>query len=81
MRPAQGQEDPHLYGDIRITPLEARSGTLKLVNVPWGFHKRLIRVNVPPGVKPGSRLRLRGLGRWTSEGLRGDLYLTVNVTG
>ncbi|HDI59216.1 MAG TPA: rhomboid family intramembrane serine protease [Desulfobacteraceae bacterium] len=77
IRPAGEPDDPNLYGTVRITELEARRGATKLVNVPWGFHKRLLRVTVPPGISEGSRLRLRGLGRWTPDGHRGDLYLQV----
>jgi membrane associated rhomboid family serine protease len=81
VRPDGAADDPHLYGTITVTAREARLGTTKLVNVPWGLHKRLIRVTVPPGMADGSRLRLKGLGRWTAEGLRGDLYLKVAYEG
>ena len=77
VRPASVADDPNLYGTIVVTPSEAHLGTNKMVNVPWGFSKRLIRVTVPPGIGDGSRLRLKGLGRWRSDGLRGDLYLRV----
>ena len=82
VRPASSAEnDSHLYGTIVVTASEARQGATKLVNVPWGLHKRLIRVTIPPGMDDGSRLRLKGLGRWTPEGLRGDLYLRVVYKG
>ncbi len=81
VRPAPKADDPHLYGTISVTSGEASQGTTKLVNVPWGLHKRLIRVTIPPGMGDGSRLRLKGLGRWTPEGLRGDLYLKVVYKG
>jgi hypothetical protein len=81
VRPDGAADDPHLYGTITVTAREARLGTPKLVNVPWGLHKRLLRVTVPPGMADGSRLRLKGLGRWTAEGLRGDLYLKVAYEG
>lgn len=71
--------DPHLYGTITITPREAFLGTQKLVNIPWGFQKRLIRVTVPPGVTDTSTLRLAGLGRQTADNTRGDLYLRVII--
>jgi DnaJ-class molecular chaperone len=70
-----------MYGTLVISPYEALTGTRKLVNVPWGFHNRLIRVLVPPGVKRGSKLRLQGLGKQTREGSRGDLYLQVEIRG
>jgi membrane associated rhomboid family serine protease len=71
-------EDPNLYGTITVSPREARSGTVKLVNIPWGFQKRVFKVNVPPGVIEGTTLRLAGMGRQMGD-RRGDLYLKVNV--
>ncbi len=68
-----------LNGKIEITPIEAHAGTRKLVNIPWGFYKRLYRVSIPAGVKHGSRLRLTGMGGAGSGGERGDLYLTVEI--
>jgi membrane associated rhomboid family serine protease len=71
-------EDPNLYGTITISPREAQTGTVKLVNVPWGFRKRVLRVNVPEGVVEGTTLRLAGMGRKMGE-RSGDLYLKVNI--
>ncbi|MFC1856565.1 rhomboid family intramembrane serine protease [Thermodesulfobacteriota bacterium] len=77
IHPVGPSEDPHLYGKIHITPYEAITGTHKLVNIPWGVQKRLFRVVSPPGMKAGSTLRLKGLGKIMSNGERGDLLLTV----
>jgi len=82
IRPVGPGPDPHLYGVITISPHEAAGGTHKLVNIPWGFHKRLFRVSVPPGVKEGSKLRLKGLGKQVGSddrGERGNLYLKVRI--
>jgi curved DNA-binding protein CbpA len=79
IRPAGIGSDAHLYGTIAITAFEAFKGTSKLVNIPWGFQKRMIRVKVPPGVKDGSKLRLKGLGKITPDGQRGDLFLKVAI--
>ena len=79
IRPVGPGNDPHLYGTITITSFEAIAGTHKLVNIPWGFQKRLIRVTVPAGMKAGSKLRLNGLGKITADGQRGDLYLKVAI--
>jgi membrane associated rhomboid family serine protease len=68
-----------LYGNITLTPFEAYLGSRKLVNVPWGFSKRLIKVTVPPGVTTGKTLKLKGLGRQTPDGERGDLYLKIVI--
>jgi membrane associated rhomboid family serine protease len=79
IRPVSTQNDPHLYGTLYVTFHEAAMGTNKIVNIPWGFHKRLIRVNIPRGIKSGKILRLKGLGRQRSDGLIGDLYLKVVI--
>lgn len=80
VRPGGLGKDPHLYGTIDITSFEALVGTQKLVNIPKGFQKRIVKVIVPPGVKEGSKLRLKGLGKIASDGQRGDLYLKVMIT-
>ena len=79
IRPAGLGNDLHLYGTIAITSFEALTGTSKLVNIPWGFKKRMIRVNVPAGVQAGSKLRLAGLGKILPNGQRGDLFLKVSI--
>lgn len=72
-------ENPDLTGDIVISPIEAINGTRKMVNIPWGFQRRLFRVTIPPGVKDGSTLRLRGMGKRISYDRSGDLFLKVLV--
>ena len=80
VRPGGLGKDPHLYGTIDITSFEALAGTQKLINIPKGFQKRIVKVTVSPGVKEGSKLRLKGLGKTASDGQRGDLYLKVMIT-
>ncbi len=77
--PAAGGTGPDLHGTIELTSLEAITGTRKRITIPWGFHRPLYRVVVPPGVKRGTRLRLKGMGRIVSGQPRGDLYLTVEI--
>lgn len=80
VRPGGLDKDPNLYGTIDITSFEALVGTQKLINIPKGFKKRIVKVIVPPGVKEGSKLRLKGLGKTGSDGQRGDLFLKVIIT-
>jgi membrane associated rhomboid family serine protease len=68
-----------LKGTIKITPLEAERGTVKLINLPWGFHSRLVKVHIPPKTRDGAMLRLKGMGRKNSDGSTGDIYLTVTI--
>jgi len=79
INPSGSTEDINLYGTLRISAFEAAAGTRKMVNIPWGFHKRLFRVTVPPNVQAGTQLRLRGLGRRAADGQAGDLLLTIAV--
>jgi hypothetical protein len=79
LRPSAGGENPDLYAPLTITYHEALAGTRKLINVPFGFHKRLFNVTVPPGTRDGNVLRLKGLGKPLPGGGHGDLYLKVTV--
>ncbi|RLB17793.1 MAG: rhomboid family intramembrane serine protease [Deltaproteobacteria bacterium] len=72
-------DDPHLYGTLTITRLEAQNGSRKLVNIPWGFQKRVFAVTIPPGIKDGARLRLEGMGKRIDDVRRGDLFLKIKV--
>lgn len=79
IHPSGAIDGSHLYGTIYVTPREAYNGTHKVVNIPWGFHNRFFRVTIPAGVTQESLLRLRGQGKATSQGERGDLYLKVII--
>jgi curved DNA-binding protein len=92
---ARGGADP--FAGYRTAPrADARTGisldieatlTLTLAEAFNGVQKRVtvsnesIDVRIPPGSKPGSRIRVRGKGRhsphYTSQ--RGDLYMTVEI--
>lgn len=67
-------EDINLTLELEISLEEMRTGTQKQVSIEGGT----INVQVPAGVSPGTRLRIRGKGnleRNTSR--RGDLYLKI----
>ncbi|GAB4350061.1 MAG: DnaJ C-terminal domain-containing protein [Cyanophyceae cyanobacterium] len=62
---------------ITLSFAEAFNGTQKRLSVGG----ETINVRIPPGAKPGSKIRLRGKGDPTGYGSqRGDLYLKVNLT-
>jgi membrane associated rhomboid family serine protease len=79
IRPVGPADDPNLYGTLEISALEARLGSRKLVNIPWGFQKRLINVTVPPGITEDKQLKLKSLGKLMPQGGRGDLFLRVTI--
>jgi len=77
--PQSSPEKLDFHGQIMITPREAIHGTRKLIAIPRGSQKRNMIVTIPPGVREGTKLRLRGLGRLDHEGNRGDLFLEVRI--
>ncbi len=77
IRPFKG-EDLDIHGTIVITPREALLGARKFVSIP--HRRRTVVVTIPPDIGDGTRLRLRGMGRSSPHGERGDLYLTVKIT-
>ena len=79
IRTTSSADDPNLYGTIFVTPLEARLGTRKLVNIPLGLKKRLFMVTIPPGVRDGTILRLSGLGKNSGLDRKGDLFLRIRI--
>ncbi|RMF21855.1 MAG: J domain-containing protein [Cyanobacteria bacterium J083] len=61
---------------ITLTFSEAFHGTQKRFQIDG----ETITVRIPPGAKPGSRIRIKGKGRTSPfSQQRGDLYLTVDL--
>ncbi len=79
IQPSMAGDKLDLSDTIRVTPYEAAAGAKKMVNIPWGFYNRFYNVVIPAGIKDGSVLRLRGLGKKGPDGRAGDLYLTVVI--
>lgn len=70
----QGQDQEH---SVQITLNEAFHGTKRVFEWEDG---RKIDAKIPPGVKSGSRLRLKGQGGpGVGKGHPGDLYLSITV--
>jgi DnaJ-class molecular chaperone len=63
---------------LRLTQAEAAAGVQKRITVDGETGKDDILVTVPPGVRPGTKLRLKGRGRPSASGPRGDLYLRID---
>ena len=73
-RPRRGRNSEH---SIRISLEEAFQGTTRVLQ--WEDGQK-IEAKIPPGVKTGSRVRLRGKGEsGIGGGESGDLYLIIEV--
>jgi DnaJ-class molecular chaperone len=70
------QLDQHI--ELEISPAEAASGGEKQVTYKRGKKTKKLMVDIPSGVKPGTKIRLKGMG--VKEGKKsGDLYLHIKV--
>lgn len=76
-----GERGSDLRHDLPITREEARQGTRKHFRFARGSQVEEVLVTIPPGVRPGTQLRLRGKGLVGKTGKPGDLYLRIQVTG
>lgn len=74
-----GQPTADLTQDFVITASEARQGTRKHLRYTRGTVIEEVIVTIPPGVRPGTKLRLRGKGLQGAAGAPGDLYLRIQV--
>ncbi len=64
---------------LRLTREEAARGTRKPLTLARADGTDEVLVTIPPGLRPGVRLRLRGKGRSLPDGGRGDAYLVVEI--
>lgn len=73
---SQGKVQADLLYHISLEERELMDGTSVTIGVDRGSGRETLRVRVPPGTRPGTRLRLRGKGR-SCDGVMGDLFLEV----
>lgn len=73
---ASGRRGTDVIQSLDITSEEARLGGRRRVAIQRDGRREELLVKIPPGVRPGTRLRLRGKG---VDG--GDLYLKVEIRG
>ncbi len=76
---AAGQGED-LIENLLVTPEEARRGTRKHFRFARGAETEEVMVTIPPGVRPGTKLRLRGKGVAGKTGVPGDLYLRIQLS-
>jgi hypothetical protein len=79
VKTGRGERGADIYGSLTITQYEAMVGARKLITVPWGLQNRLYNVIVPQGITDGQVLRLKGVGKPTADGTRGDMMLKIRI--
>ncbi len=75
-----GEPGVDLRRELPVTREEARQGAKKRFRFARGAEMEEIIVTVPPGVRHGTQLRLRGKGLVGKTGVPGDLYLRIQLT-
>lgn len=70
--------DRHI--ELEVSPTEAATGCEKSVTYKRGKKTKKLVVKIPSGVKPGTKIRLKGMGIIEGE-KSGDLYLHIKVKG
>jgi len=74
-----GDRSADLRHDLSVTREEARQGARKQFRFVRGAQTEEVIVTVPPGVRHGTQLRLRGKGLVGRTGAPGDLYLRIQL--
>ncbi len=74
--PQKGQDVDH---GVTLTFEQAARGTTLPLQIDRDGQVETIDVKVPPGVKDGSRVRVRGRGQQVPDGINGDLFIVTAV--
>lgn len=69
-----------LKGTISISRRDAFQGAHKIINIPHGLTRKTIRLTIPPGMRDGTWLRLKGMGKKAPDGTTGDFYLDIKIS-
>jgi len=72
--------DLDLHIELELSPIEAATGGENSVTYQRGQKTKRLMVKIPAGVKPGAKIRLKGMGIIENK-KSGDLYLHVQVKG
>ncbi len=77
--PLPGQNlDQHI--ELEISPTEAAAGGEKSIIYKRSNKTKKLMVKIPSGVKPGTKIKLRGVGA-VGDKEQGDLYLHIKIKG
>jgi DnaJ-class molecular chaperone len=77
--PDAAGDGQNLRYHLTITAQEAASGAQKRITFMRGDRIEKLMVAIPPGIRSGTKLRLKGKGLEDRDGTHGDLYLRVTV--
>ena len=76
-----GHASTDLHYDLEISFQEALAGCQRVFSFLRHGREEKILLKIPPGVKPGTRLRVTGKGLTVPGGCPGNLYIRLKVQG
>lgn len=80
-KPELSKEDLSTYSTLTVSPLEALNGAAKLVTLRGRYVSRIFRVSIPPGIRDGDVIRLRGISPTKDKNERKeDVYLRIRIS-
>jgi DnaJ-class molecular chaperone len=77
--PAPATDGDDIRYTLHLSPEEAARGKPVLLSYPHNGEIQRLSVTVPPGVRAGTKLRVRGRGNRRNDGTSGDLFLEVRI--
>jgi DnaJ-class molecular chaperone len=78
-QPQQQEQAPDIEHPVTMSFEQAARGTTIKLQIDRDGKLETIDIKVPPGVKEGSRVRIRGRGQ-QGDGRAGDLYIITHVS-
>jgi DnaJ-class molecular chaperone len=78
-RPARSSLRYEVTYNLWLTQMQAQFGDVVHVNLPHYGNGKLIALRIPPGVKTGTRLRIRDMGKPIPGKSRGDVFIVLQV--
>lgn len=76
VKSARGEAD--VIMNLKLSQKMATRGTEVRLAVQKSSHKKYVRVKIPPGIRHGTHLRLKGLGKGRGKN-PGNIYLKINI--
>jgi curved DNA-binding protein CbpA len=77
--PETSSKELDLNYDFTVSSAINREGGWVQIGVPRDRDLETLKVRIPPGIRNGTRLRLKGKGRQENSAV-GDLYLTIHFS-
>ncbi len=74
-RKSTGRQTPSYESELNITLEEGYNGVIKNVNLNIGGENKSLSVNVPRGILPGKKLKVKG-EKW---GIKGNILFKINL--